>query len=148
MTIAPLKKVTLCGLVTEKAQLLQELQALGCLHLLPLRPAPKEAENVASPRAEAAYNALRFLTTMPQKRRQILRDPAFDVEQLVKQALDLKQRLREATDRRDFLLHRIAEIEPWGDLLFPPEESLAGYRFWFYCLPLGKLASRKQENQP
>jgi len=148
MTIAPLKKVTICGLATEKAELLQELQTLGCLHLLPLRPAPKEAENVATPRAEAAHAALKFLTSLPQRRRQVLRDPRFDVEGLVKQALELKQRLREATDRRDFLLHRIAEIEPWGDLLFPPEASLAGYRLWFYCLPLGMLASLQRVEQP
>lgn len=148
MSIAPLKKVTICGLATEKGQLLAELQTLGCMHLLPLRPAPKEVENVASPRAEAAYNALRFLSDMPQKRRQVTRDASFDVDRLVKEALDVKQRLRAATDRRDFLEHRIAAIAPWGDLLFPPEESLAGYRLWFYTLPLGELKCLERLSSP
>ena len=42
MTIARLKKVTVCGLMTEKQPLLQGLQGLGCMHLLALRPAPAE----------------------------------------------------------------------------------------------------------
>ena len=143
MSIAPLKKVTLCGLLKEKRQLLEGLQGLGCMHLLPLRPPPAEIEKVASPRAEAAYKALRFLTDMPQKRRQVLRDPAFDVVELVEDTLALKQRLRDTTDRRDFLQQRIAAVEPWGDLLFPPHEALAGYRLWFYVLPLGDLGALK-----
>ncbi|GAB4395037.1 MAG: hypothetical protein Tsb0032_25720 [Kiloniellaceae bacterium] len=148
MTIARLKKVTICGLATEKGELLAELQTLGCLHLLPLRPAPKEVEKVATPRAEAAYNALRFLTSMPQKRRQIRSDPGFDVDALVKDALGLKEKLREVKDRRDFLAHRIAEIEPWDDIFFPPEDSLAGYRLWFYLLPLGKLKCLQEVKLP
>ena len=148
MTIARLKKVTICGLATEKGELLAELQTLGCLHLLPLRPAPKEVEKVATPRAEAAYNALRFLTSMPQKRRQIRSDPGFDVDALVKDALGLKEKLREVKDRRDFLAHRIAEIEPWDDIFFPPEDSLAGYRLWFYLLPLGKLKCLQEVELP
>ncbi len=136
MTIAPLKKVTLCGLAKDKPALLAGLQALGCMHLLPLRPAPAEVENVATPRAEGAYKALRFLSDAKEKRRQVVRDPNFDVENLVDDALDLKQRLRDASDRRDFLVQRIADITPWGDLSFPPLESLAGHRLWFYILPL------------
>ena len=148
MSIARLKKVTLCGLLKEKKQVLEGLQALGCMHLLPLRPPPAEAENVASPRAEAAYKALRFLTDMPQKRRQVVRDPSFDVGKLVQEALDLKQELRDTEDRRDFLAHRIAAVEPWGDIFFPPQESLAGYRLWFYIVPLGKLDALKGVELP
>ena len=109
------------------------------MHLLALRPPPGEVEKVASSRAEGAYKALAFLTDVPQKRRQVIRDRAFDVGKLVDEALELKQRLREATDRRDFLQHRIAAVEPWGDIEFPPHEALAGHRLWFYLLPLGKL---------
>ncbi len=148
MSIARLKKVTLCGLLTEKRQVLEGLQELGCMHLLPLRPPPAEVERAASPRAEAAYKALRFLTDMPQKRRQVVRDPSFDVEQVVRSALDLKQHLRDATDRRDFLADRIAAVEPWGDIFFPPRETLAGYRLWFYVLPLGKLGALERVDLP
>jgi len=141
MSIARLKKLTLCGLLKEKQDVLEGLQDLGCLHLLPLRPPPAEVENAAPPRAEAAYKALRFLTDMPQKRRQVVRDPNFNVEKLVRDALELKQNFRGATDRRDFLEARIAAVEPWGDIEFPPHEALADYRLWFYLLPLGKLGA-------
>ena len=141
MSIAPLKKITLCGLLTEKRDVLQGLQNLGCMHLLALRPPPAEVENVASPRAQDAYKALRFLADVPQKRRQVMRDPDFNVNDLVKDALDLKQRIRTVTDRRDFLQHRIAAVEPWGDIEFPPEEALAGHRLWFFVMPLHKLGA-------
>lgn len=138
MSIVALKKVTLCGLLKEKTDLLSALQDLGCLHLEPLRPAPAEPEKTASPRAEQAYKALKFLSDMPDKRKQIRRDPTFDVGEVVKQAREVQERLRDAGDRRDFLVHRIKQVEPWGDLIFPPEAQLAGYRLWFYILPAGK----------
>ena len=148
MTIARLKRVTLCGLVTEKEGLLKGLQAFGCLHLLPLRPAPAEPEKVASPRAEAAYKALRFLTDMREKRRQVTKDPNFDVGKVVEEALAVKDRLRDATDRRDFLEHRIAAVEPWGDIVFPPHAELAGHRLWFYVLPSGKAGALRSVELP
>ena len=148
MSIARVKRVTVCGLSTEKDALLKGLQALGCMHLVPLRPAPAEPEKVASPRAEAAYKALRFLTDMPEKRKQVTRDPGFDVEKVVADALSVKDRLRDATDRRDFLEHRIAAVEPWGDIAFPPHAELAGYRLWFYVLPSGKAGALRQVDLP
>lgn len=136
MSIATLKKVTVCGLLKDKTEILASLQELGCMHLLPLRPPPDEIENVASPRAEAAYKALRFLTDTPDKRRQVTRGREFDVDRIVHEALDLRQELRDMTDRRDFLQKRIGDVEIWGDLDFPPHEALAGYRLWFYTMPV------------
>lgn len=148
MSIAQLKRVTVCGLLTEKRQLLQGLQGLGCMHLLALRPAPSEVEKVASPRANDAYKALRFLTDVPEKRKQITRDPKFDVDDLVTRVLDTKDRLRDTGDRRDFLEHRIVAMEPWGSIEFPPHEDLAGYRLWFYLLPVGKIAALDKIDLP
>lgn len=148
MTIARLKKVTVCGLMTEKQPLLQGLQGLGCMHLLALRPAPAEVEKAATPRAEAAHKALRFLSDMPDKRKQVTRDPRFDVTNVVQQTLDVKDRLRDATDRNEFLRHRIEQIEPWGDIAFPPLSELAHNRLWFYILPLRKLDALNQVELP
>ena len=148
MSIVPLKKVALCGLLKEKADLLQGLQDLGCLHLVPLRPAPAEPETAASPHAEDATKALRFLTDMKDKRKQVTRDPDFDVDRVVAEARAVQQRLRDVTDRRDFLLHRIKQVEPWGDLLFPPHAELAGHRLWFYILPAGKLKALEGVDLP
>lgn len=148
MSIARLKKVSLCGLLKEKHDLLEALQDLGCMHLLPLRPPPAEVEKMASPRAEGAHKALRFLSDVAVKRRQVVRDPSFDVERLVGEVLDLQQQLRDATDRRDFLAYRIAAVEPWGDLIFPPHEALAGHRLWFYVLPLADLEALQTVELP
>ncbi|MGB5583642.1 MAG: V-type ATP synthase subunit I [Gammaproteobacteria bacterium] len=148
MSIARLRKVTVCGLLTEKQSLLQGLQALGCMHLLALRPAPAEEEKVASPRAEAAYRALRFLSDMPDKRKQVTRDPRFDVTDVVQRALDVKDRLRDVTDRNEFLRHRIGQIEPWGDIAFPPLAELSHHRLWFYVLPVRKLSALRAVDLP
>ena len=148
MSIARLKKVSLCGLSKEKEQLLGELQALGCMHLVPLTPAPAEVEKQLSPRADAAYKALRFLTDALRKRRQVQRDPDFDVDALCAEVLALKQETRDVSDRRDFLEHRIAAVEPWGDLYFPPKDSLAHYHLWFYSLPLNKLSALDKVELP
>ena len=148
MSIVALKKISLCGLLREKQTILTELQRLGCLHLLPLRPPPAEVEKLAAPRAEAAYKALRFLNGVAQKRRQVMRDPDFDVDRRVAEVLEVQQQLRDSSDRRDFLKQRIAAIEPWGDIDFPPGEALAGYRLWFYVLPLGRLRALQRVQLP
>ena len=148
MSIVRLKKVTVCGLLTEKQSLLEGVQRLGCMHLLPLRSAPAEVEKVATPRAEAAYKALRFLSDMPAKRKQVRSDATFSVHEVVNRDLEVKDRLRDATDRRDFLEHRISQIEPWGDIEFPPLTELAGYRLWFYILPVGKLSALEDVELP
>ncbi len=148
MTIARLKKVTVCGLLSEKRCLLEGLQALGCMHLVALRPAPAEVEEVATPHAEAAIKALRFLTDMHDKRKQVTRDPSFDVSNVVEQVLDVKERLRDATDRNEFLRHRIEQIEPWGDIAYPPLAELAHHRLWFYILPVRKLDALNQIEHP
>ncbi len=141
MSIAPLKRVTLCGLIGQKHEVLEGLQRLGCMHLVPLRPPPAEIENVALPSAASAYKALRFLTGVKDKRRQVAHDTGFDVESFVQEVTDLRRRLRDVSDRRDFLAYRIREVEPWGDIAFPPISTLAGYRIWFYVLPLRDIGA-------
>ncbi|MDH3772147.1 MAG: V-type ATP synthase subunit I, partial [Nitrospirota bacterium] len=34
-----------------------------------------------------------------------------------------------------FLVKRIRDLQPWGDFAFPPEDELAGQKFWFYTVP-------------
>ncbi|MCA0928546.1 V-type ATP synthase subunit I [Ruegeria profundi] len=136
MSVARLKKLSLVGRATQKTETLEALQELGCMHVLPLVPLPAEPEKVSERGARNAYKALRFLTDVPEPRRQIQRDRDFDMNKFVKDVLDLMQRSREVTDRRDFLAHRISQVRPWGDLDFPPDDVLAGNRLWFYQLPL------------
>ncbi|MGC1951486.1 MAG: V-type ATP synthase subunit I [Gammaproteobacteria bacterium] len=141
MSIVALNKITICGLVSEKTQVLTELQKLGCLHLIALRPGSQDADATTASHAQEAYKAVRFLLSAPRKRRPVPRDPAFDMGETVRRTLDNQQRLRIATDSRDFLAHRIQELEPWGDFALPQRHQLAGLRLWFYRLPRNQSAS-------
>ncbi len=135
MSIVPLRKITLFGHVTDKSALLEELQRLGCLHLVPLREATIEEERSGPPGGEKARKALRYLVEAPNPRRQIKQDPNFDVDVLVAQVEANQQELRDLTDRRDFLEKRIQDLSPWGEFVFPHEDDLAGFKLWFYKVP-------------
>lgn len=140
MSIVPLAKITVCGLVREKDWLLERIQDYGGVHLVPLRRAQRELEEVPTGRADDAYNALRYLADVPEKRRQV-RDPeGFDLDRTIERVLANRQRLRTMTDRRDFLAKRIRDLTPWGDFGFPPEDELAGQKLWFYIVPHKDMA--------
>ena len=141
MSIARLMKLTVIGPERIEQQALEALQALGCMHLLPLAPPPDQPEDATDRQAKSATTALRFLAEVADPRRQVQRDPGFDIHAFVGRVLELRDRLRETGDRRDFLAHRIDEVRPWGDLVFPPEEELAGLHLWFYKLPLKERAA-------
>jgi V/A-type H+-transporting ATPase subunit I len=135
VSIERLSRLTLAGLATDKEAVLNRLQTLGCLHLIPLRPAPREPEKEPAGHAVEAMQALRYLQDVREKRRQV-RDPTgFDLPATIQAVLDNQQRLRDLSDRRDALIERIGELEPWGDFTLPPEAELAGRRLWFYIVP-------------
>ena len=135
MSIARLRKLTLAGLLREKNQVLDQLQALGCLHLVSLAGVPREPEETPPEHAVAALRALRYLAEVPGKRRQVRSARGFDMDGTVARVLASRQRLRTVTDRRDALVERIAELEPWGDFSFPPPDALGGCMLWFYIVP-------------
>ena len=138
MSIVPLKRVTIIGLAREKGPVLQDLQRLGCIHLVPLRPPSELPENKVTERPEEALQALKYLRASGQRRHQVLKASDFDLQATVEQVLENRQRVRDATDRRDKLARRIQDREPWGDFEFPERDDLAGNRLWFYTLPLGR----------
>ena len=139
MTIVPLNKVTLCGLSQDQEAVLEELQRLGCMHLIPLQPPPKEPETALSPRDEEAHKALLYLMDVPRRRRQVMDDVDFDLDRVVEAALANKQKRRETEDRRYFLAQRIQALEPWGNFTLPDIDQLGGYRLWFYQIPHHKM---------
>ncbi|MBK1704325.1 V-type ATP synthase subunit I [Halochromatium glycolicum] len=139
MSIQNLNRLTIAGLTSDKHAVLNALQDLGCLHLIPLRPAPREPEKEPTGHAVETVQALRYLQDVRDKRRQV-RDPeGFDLETVVRAVLENQQRRREVSDRRDALAERAAELEPWGDFELPPEADLAGRKLWFYILPQRQL---------
>lgn len=135
MSIAPMRRVTLCGLAREKRPVLAALQTLGVAHLEALsEPGPLEEPKTG--RARRAYAAFNYLAATQGRRRQRLKVPGFDIEAFVDQVLANKERLRELDDRHAFLVDRIATLEHWGDFAFPPLSAVGGMRCWFYVLPV------------
>jgi len=135
MSIVPMQRVTLCGLLRDKAATLDRLQALGVMHLIPLRtPGPLETSDPAARnRAETAF---RRIVASPVQLRPYRPGTAFDADEVVASILANRARLRELADRRDDLRMWVKELEPWGEFRFPPIDELAGYRLWLYVLPV------------
>jgi len=134
MSIAPLKKVAVCGLLRDKPGILEDLQDLGCLHLLPAgRDAAMTEETAEQP--ETVIKALRYLRDCPRKRRQVGNAPDVAAPEIARRALRNQTAKREQSDRRDFLQHRIKELAPWGNFSLPKELSDRGLKFWFYIIP-------------
>lgn len=146
MSIAALKKVSICGLIAEKQQVLESLQELGALHLVSLSEPLEEPENAAPERPENTYKALKFLSACPKKRHQIKQKTNFDIDEIVKQTLVIQQNIRDISDKRDFLVSRIKEVSPWGDFQLPAKEDLAGYLLWFYIVPAADLADLAKQD--
>ena len=135
MSIAPMRRLTLCGPRREKDAVIEGLQGLGCVHLVPLVEAGPLAPPDAATRrrAEAAW---RHLDTAPRRLRPWPPARAVDPACAVSATLANKARLRELGERRDFLAARIAGLRPFGDFTLPPLDRLRGRRLWFYVLPV------------
>ena len=97
MSIVPLRRVTLYGLLAEKAQVLRDLQELGCLQLVALREGLEE-ETTEGPSPDAR-NALKYLLACRQ-RRLLNRDPIRARRQSIDQAHSRRGRQR-TEGRRD-----------------------------------------------
>ena len=147
MSILQLNKVTIFARSENKHALLEGLQKRGCMHLIFLQPQHKEPEKAPTERAEDVYQALRYLLDVRNKRHQVTDASQFDLEAVVAQTLENKQRLRDVGDRRDFLMQRIADLEPWGHFELPPE-GIAGYCFWFYIIPHNKMKELRDLEYP
>jgi V/A-type H+-transporting ATPase subunit I len=112
-----LNKVTLIGLTADRNSVLEDLQAMGCVELIPLQPA-KDASTTQGP-APGAEEALKFLRECPNRRRQVKDSARFDAARVEKQVLEVRQRLNGLEDERDFLIKRIQDLKSWGDFEYP-----------------------------
>ncbi len=139
MSIVQLHKITLFGMAYEKEAVLKRVQALGCLHLRSLAPAPKEPEKLPTALPVDAYKALRYLSGVKEKRRVVRTPDAFDMQAVVNEVLENQQRVRDAEDRSDALRERIEALRPWGNFRHAPSGQLGGMRLWFYTLPTDAL---------
>lgn len=133
MSIAGLYKVSIVGHQCNKEQVLEGLQELGCLHLISLTP-EGEATRDTGP-SKDAREALQFIASCTQRRRQVTDVKQFDAIDIECRALRLQSRRYKLRNRRDFLSTRIENLAPWGDFDFPPLDELDGQRLWFFQVP-------------
>ena len=133
MSIISLEKVTFYGHVEDRKQVLSDLQGFGCLHLIPLTP-EKDTLIQAGPFSRAR-EALRYMLSCPYRGRQVSHPAKFDAVHIEKKVLELKDRIQDLEDERDFLIGRISNVRPWGEFSFPPREALKNLRLWFYIVP-------------
>ncbi len=144
MSIVPLQKVTFCGHVDDRTQVLTDLQELGCLHLIDLTPEEDGLSRTAP--SSRAREALRFLLSCPNRRRQATKTEAFDANAVESHTLRIKDRIQELENERDFLLGRMENLAPWGEFEFPPREDLNNLRLWFYIVPYKDLKKVQETN--
>jgi V/A-type H+-transporting ATPase subunit I len=134
VSIVRLCKITLIGTAPNKQPVLEGLQRLGCLHVIPLTATNLPADAGTATNARAA---LRFLLDTPHKFPQVTRESQhFDAQEIEKKALELRDQLDALTGERDDLILRIAERRPWGDFKLPRAEELRGHRLWLYQVPV------------
>ena len=133
MSILSLVKATFYGHVEDRKQVLSDLQAFGCLHLIPL--IPEKDTLIKSGPFSRAREALRYLLSCPYRGRQVSNPAKFDAVEVEQKVLELKDRIQDLDDERDFLIGRILNVRPWGEFSFPPGEALKNLRLWFYIVP-------------
>ncbi len=140
MTIVAMRKVTLCGPLGEKDAVIDDLQRLGCVHLVPLAPLSKAPETLPPAHAVDAYKALRYLSDVRDKRRQVTDPRGFEMQRVVAEVLENRRLVRETEDLRDALHERCEALKPWGDFRLPAPQDLNGLRLWFYIAPVTTMA--------
>jgi V/A-type H+-transporting ATPase subunit I len=138
MAIVPQAKVTLYGPAADEDAVLDGLQRIGCLHLVDLGPVSTERRDAERGGAEAR-EALQYLEDCPVQRRRVGRAAAIDVDAVVKDTLEIRDRSAVLGEERAQLRVRIAALEPWGDFELPDWAREGALRFWFHVVPLHQL---------
>lgn len=137
MSIVNLQKATLIGLTEDKAQVLDQLQQLGVIHVIPLRTEAHERKLslLEGVHPEQLQQAIRYLLSCPQKRKQVTTFRHFGLKQVVDDCLKNRKKRLELNKKKDFLRKRIKDLEPWGNFQLGGEQGLLGYLLWFYLVP-------------
>lgn len=153
MSIQALQKATLVGLTADKELVLDRLQALGLMHIIPLRDYrpmdldnESQGEEVVPP--DQLQQAIRYLLSCPQKRRQVTAERHFNLPDVVAAVLKNRRQNLQLSEHRDFLRKRIRDLEPWGNFELPGEHGLLGYRLWFYLVPNYRLHELNDSELP
>lgn len=135
MAIAKLKKIIILGDIQSKKDILEALQTLNLLHLIPLNESKELSPTL---HYDKLKEALSYLQSSPHKRRLQSPSKSINTEKLIDDILSNKQKRAQISDKIELLKNRIKDVTPWGDFEYPDLDSLAGYRLWFYTLALSK----------
>lgn len=138
MSIVKLKKITLYGCLREKLQILDDMQSLGCLHIMPLTIQDNLLDkNLDS--SSQSREALKYLSTCPRKLKQIKDSISFDPASIEQQILQNKHKTEDLQDERDSIKQKIKELEPWGNFVLPDPNEIGNQKFWFYIVPIKEI---------
>jgi V/A-type H+/Na+-transporting ATPase subunit I len=133
MSIVPLERVTFMGLSSDKERLLDDLHRFGTLEIIPLSGRAEAITTGGS--SSQAREALKFLLSAPQRRRQVSDPTSFDAADVESRALEVQSRIQSLEFERDDLLQRMAAAKPFGKFTFAAPEQMGGLRLWFYTVP-------------
>lgn len=133
MSIVLLDRVTFVGLSDEKEKLLDDLHQFGSLEIIPL--GGDQDTVVGGGPSSQASDALKFLLSAPQRRRQVHDPSLFDAADVERRALELQSLIKSREAERDDLLLKLAAAKPFGDFQFPRAEEMGEWRLWFYAVP-------------
>ncbi|MGF1679911.1 V-type ATP synthase subunit I [Photobacterium minamisatsumaniensis] len=149
MSIKRLKRLTLGGQASRREETLMALQALGCMHLIPLSEDNAQANRaLAMQQPTEASEALAWLSRIERRRRSVTDKTLVDIDELVAQILQNKQAIRQQQDKRDMYKERMQLLRPWGEFTLPKLDSINGLRFWFYVIPLKQIDLLRDVNTP
>lgn len=135
MSIVKMRRVSLCGQIAQKDDVLDGLQALGVMHLVPLRP-PEPLAPDNPERQHRAELAFRHIMDSPYQLRPYRLGIEYKAEEIIDQAIDNRRKLRELGDELDLLRDRMEALSHWGEFALPPAEQLGGQSLWLYPLPV------------
>lgn len=154
MSILQLKKASIVGLSHDKTLILDALQSLGLLHVIPLSESKgKQAAEVddTNPqllKPELLKRSLQYLLSSPQKRRQVTRKSQLELDDVLQQVDHNRQNRIRLMEKRDFLDKRIKDLEPWGEFTLPDLADLNHEKLWFYLVPNYKMQDIEQSDLP
>ncbi|MAC46328.1 MAG: V-type ATP synthase subunit I [Oceanospirillum sp.] len=149
MSILQLKKASIVGLSHDKTSILDALQSLGLLHVIPLADAvTKPSADVEETNPELLKRSLQYLLSSPQKRRQVTRADQLNLDTVLKQVDHNRQHRIRLSEKRDFLDKRIKDLEPWGEFTLPELSDLNHHKLWFYLVPNYKMQDVEHSHLP
>ena len=133
MSIVAMHTLTLVGLIDEKIAILDSLQGLGCLHLVPLSSGLLSEVNAEI--SDETIGALKLLQTWHIKQTSPNPSLAMSPLQIQLRAHQIQAEIDLLRDELELLAGRISKVQQWGDFDFSSLEDMGGLALWFYLIP-------------